>query len=92
MPNSKKIIADKGYIGIEKLHVNSAIPKKSSKNHPLSKEERAKNRQLSKDRMLIENVFCTLKRFRILSGCYRNRRRRLELRFNLIAAIYNMEL
>ncbi|MEM6839389.1 MAG: IS5/IS1182 family transposase, partial [Cyanobacteria bacterium P01_C01_bin.120] len=29
--------------------------------------------------------------FRILSQCYRNRRRRYGLRCNLIAAIYNQE-
>ena len=33
-----------------------------------------------------------LKIFRILSERYRNRRKRFGLRFNLIAAIYNMEL
>jgi hypothetical protein len=33
-----------------------------------------------------------LKVFRILSDRYRNRRKRFGLRFNLIAAIYNLEL
>ena len=32
-----------------------------------------------------------LKRFKIIADKYRNRRRRFGLRFNLIAAIYNME-
>ncbi|MBL8281623.1 MAG: IS5/IS1182 family transposase, partial [Acinetobacter junii] len=33
-----------------------------------------------------------LKTFRILATRYRNRRKRMGLRLNLIAAIYNMEL
>ncbi|MBI4854299.1 MAG: IS5/IS1182 family transposase, partial [Acidobacteria bacterium] len=33
-----------------------------------------------------------LKVFRILSEHYRNRRKRFNLRFNLIAGIYNYEL
>ena len=33
-----------------------------------------------------------IKRFKIVSDRYRNRRKRFGLRFNLIAAIYNMEL
>ncbi|HEY2811248.1 MAG TPA: IS5/IS1182 family transposase, partial [Rhabdochlamydiaceae bacterium] len=38
------------------------------------------------------NVIGSLKRFKILSDRYRNRRKRFTLRFNLIAGIYNLEL
>jgi transposase len=58
----------------------------------LSKEQKASNRAISKERILIENIIRKLKIFRILSERYRNRRKRFGLRFNLIAAIYNMEL
>ena len=47
---------------------------------------------LSQKRILIENVIRKLKIFRILSERYRNQRKRFGLRFNLIAAIYNLEL
>jgi hypothetical protein len=40
---------------------------------------------LAQQRVVIEQVFAYLKRFRILSERYRNRRRRFGLRFNLIA-------
>ena len=46
----------------------------------------------AKKRVLIENIIRKLKIFRILSERYRNRRKRFGLRFNLIAAIYNLEL
>jgi transposase len=79
-------------LGIQKLHENSVIPKKKSKKHPLTKEEKKYNHELSKQRIEVENVLASLKRFRILSDRYRNRRRRFGLRFNIIAGIYNYEL
>ena len=45
-----------------------------------------------KRRIGIEHVFRTLKTFKILAERYRNRGKRLGLRFNLIAGIYNLEL
>lgn len=39
-----------------------------------------------------ENVIGSLKRFKILSDRYRNRRKRFGLRFNLIAGIYNFKV
>jgi len=74
------------------LHPNSQTPVKKSKLHPLSQEQKASNRALSRKRILIENVIRRLKIFRILSERYRNRRKRFGLRFNLIAAICNLEL
>jgi IS5 family transposase len=87
-----RILADSGYLGLSNLHANSQIPAKKSKLHPLTKEQKANNRQLSHERILVENVIRKLKVFRILSERYRNRRKRFSLRFNLIAAIYNLEL
>jgi transposase len=87
-----KALADSGYQGLTKLHSNSSTPVKKTKLHPLSKEQKASNRALSRERILIENIIRKLKIFRILSERYRNCRKRFGLRFNLIAAIYNMEL
>jgi len=86
------VLADAGYQGLNNLHSNSRTPAKKTKLHPLSKEQKASNRALSQERILIENIIRKLKIFRILSERYRNRRKRFGLRFNLIAAIYNMEL
>ena len=74
------------------VHSNSQTPTKKSKLHSLSAEQKIANRKLSKKRILIENIIRKLKIFRILSERYRNRRKRFGLRFNLIAAIYNLEL
>jgi len=68
------------------------MPKKKSKKHPLTKDDKKSNQELSRDRVLNENVIGMVKRFKIISDRYRNRRKRFSLRFNLIAGIYNMEL
>ena len=87
-----KSLTDTGYQGIHKLHHNSALPKKKTKKHPLTKEDKKKNRELSSERVLNENVIGMIKRFKIIADRYRNRRKRFGLRFNLIAGIYNFEL
>jgi hypothetical protein len=89
---SIKAITDTGYQGLQKLHGNSELPKKKSKKNPLTKQDRQNNQRLASERVANENVIGMLKRFKIISDKYRNRRKRFGLRFNLIAAIYNWEL
>lgn len=84
--------ADSGYQGIKELHSNSELPVKSSKKHPLTKEQKKENRHLSRSRVFIENVNRKLKVFKILSERYRNRRKKFGLRLNLIAGICNFYL
>lgn len=85
-------ITDSGYTGIKKLQPNSRLPKKSSKRHPLTAEEKRQNREIASERVLNENVIGSLKRFKIISDRYRNRRKRFGLRFNIIAGIHNLEI
>ena len=58
----------------------------------LKKEEEKNNQALASERVANENVIGMIKRFKIVSDKYRNRRKRFGLRLNLISAIYNMEL
>lgn len=85
-----ELLADSGYQGIDKLHPNSHTPHKKSKHHPLTPEQKQQNHELSSRRICVEHVLRTLKRFRILSSTYRNRRKRFGLRLNLLAAIANL--
>ena len=87
-----KVITDTGYQGIQKLHGKSELPKKKTKKNPLTKADKLNNRMLSSQRVTNENAIGSIKRFKIVSDRYRNRRKRFGLRFNLIAAIYNLEL
>jgi len=87
-----KVIADKGYQGIHKIHQLSETPIKKSKGKKLTKEQKKYNRELNRLRIVVEHVNRRLKIFSILSNRYRNRHRRFGLRSNLIAGIYNYEL
>ena len=87
-----KIITDTGYQGLKKLHAKTELPRKKSKNYPLTKDDKQSNQKLASERVLNENVIGSIKRFKIIADRYRNRRTRFQLRFNLISAIYNMEL
>ena len=94
LPLSEKIkcLVDKGYQGIAKIHKLSEVPKKKTKKRKLTKEEKKQNREINRQRIVIEHVKRKLKSFRILSERYRNKRKRFGLRFNLIAGIYNYEI
>ncbi|WP_416375382.1 transposase family protein [Spiroplasma poulsonii] len=87
-----KLIVDSGYQGIQKNHNNVLIPTKKTKKNHLNKEQKQYNRLVSKMRIIIENIFAILKKFKIITEKYRNRRKRFGLRFNLIASIYNLQL
>ena len=92
MKETVKIIADSGYQGLKKIHENSELPKRNTKKNPLTKEEKKINRQISSDRVLVENVIRKVKIFRIMAEKYRNRRKHFTLRLTLISAIINYEL
>ncbi|MCC5668437.1 IS5 family transposase [Nostoc sp. CHAB 5784] len=87
-----RVIADKGYQGIAKIHQLSETPIKKPKGKKLTKEQKKYNRELNRLRIVVEHVNRRLKIFKILSDRYRNRHRRFGLRSNLIAGIYNHEL
>lgn len=57
---------DLGYLG-----TNIALPFKSSKLHPLTKQQRYRNKLHSRKRIIVEHVFASLKSYRILADRFR---------------------
>ncbi len=92
MNENKKVKIDSGYQGIEAIHPNSELPKKSSKLKPLTNKEKKNNLNLSKTRVTVEHVIGKIKVFRIIAERYRNRRKNHDMRMKLICGIYNFEL
>lgn len=92
-PVSKKsrVFADSGYQGLDRLHQATEIPYKKLKNKTLDADETEYNRALSRTRVVVEHIFSQLKTFKILSDRYRNKRKRYNLKFNIIAGIVNMK-
>ena len=89
---SIKVLGDTAYRGIHKIHLNTELPKRRVKKNPLTREDRLNNQRLATIRVGVENIIGLLKRFKIISDRYRNRRKRFGLRFNLIVGVYNGEL
>ena len=85
-------LADKGYQGIRHHHDNSVTPRRKPPKQPLPLPEKQSNRALARLRLRVEHSIRRLKRFRILSERYRNRRRRFVLRVHLLAGIINFGL
>ena len=82
---------DLGYLGIEKLHANSQVPYKESKNHKLTMREKAYNKRLARQRVAIEHINAKIKTFKIMAYPYRNHCKKHLLRMALICGIINFE-
>lgn len=91
------VIGDSGYRGMQKIHPNCKLPirhkadiDKLPEHQKLTRK--STNKQIASIRMKIEHVIGRIKRFKIVAEKYRNRLKRLLLRFNLICSIVNFEL
>ena len=85
-----KIIGDSAYQGIKKQHENAEHPIKKPRGGELTPEQKLYNKELSQRRIYVEHVTRRLKIFRLCKETYRNKGNRLELRVNLVAALYNL--
>lgn len=81
---------DNGYQGVQKELSKAIIPKKKSKLHELTEEEKEFNKQLSKKRIVIEHVNRELKIFRIMKETYRNHQNKYEEKLKIMCGIYNL--
>jgi hypothetical protein len=86
------LLADSGFQGVHKLHLNAEIPHKRTKNQPLTKVQKRENKLLARKRIWIEHVNRMMKIFLILKYPYRNKQKRFSLRVHLLAGIYNQNL
>jgi hypothetical protein len=84
--------ADLGYLGIAGYHANSFIPIKSSKNHQLTEEEKAYNKELARRRIVIEHINAKIKTFKSMAYPYRGHCcNRHSLRMTLICGLINYD-
>ena len=85
------VVVDLGYKSLENTHHRCDIPIKKKKNQKRTQDEIDFNREVSRERIYIEHINRYLKRFRILSSRYRNKRRKFSLRVTLLCGFYNMQ-
>jgi len=63
---------------------------KRKKGQPLSAEDKAHNKTLSKQRVFIEHINRRCKIFRIVKEVYRGKHKNYSLNWNLVAALVNL--
>lgn len=84
---------DTGFQGVHAQHSKTQMPKKATKNHPLTEEERQDNRIISGLRIVAEHAIGGMKRLKAAADIYRNRIPRTDDRFNLLCAgLWNFHL
>lgn len=64
---------DTGFQGLDKLYENVIRPKKGTKKHPLSQEDKQNNKIISSFRVVVEHAIAGIKRFRVLTDALRNK-------------------
>lgn len=93
LPEHVTAWVDTGFQGIQHQHKRTMLPKKRTKKHPLSDEERADNRLISGIRVVAEHAIAGIKRYGCVSQVYRNRLPNLDDTFILLSAgLWNYHL
>ncbi|MEH1887300.1 transposase family protein [Nostoc sp.] len=86
IPDEIPIEVDLGFLGVQKQYVNIRIPHKKPKGGELTQVQKADNRVLSQERVVCENAFAGVKRYRAVSAVYRNHIRDFDDHLMLTAA------
>jgi hypothetical protein len=89
LPDDIMALLDSGYQGVHKYLPEALIPFKSSKNKPLTEEQKAFNTYLSRARVAIEHINREIKIFRICKETYRGKGQRGLIRVKIVASLYN---
>jgi len=84
---------DTGFLGLQKTHPNTMMPKKKSKHHPLTDAQKENNRIISGIRIISEHTIAGLKRFKVASDVYLNKKQKLDDTFTFLSAgLWNFHL
>src|SRR3989338_5424536 len=93
IPKEVTVFTDTGLQGIQHIHPNTLIPKKSTKNHPLTEADKQNNRIISGLRIIVEHAIGGMKRYKAASDIYRNRIPNTDDTFSLLCAgLWNFHL
>ena len=91
--NDVQLYSDKGFLGISDFlcdNIQSMQSKKTSKNHPLTEREQAKNRQINKIRIKVEHVMGDIKSHARMVDAYDGTLEEFETEFNVVTGLVNM--
>jgi transposase len=85
---------DKGYDGIRNDYPALTLyhPHKARRNHPLTDDQKADNRHLSKYRIVIEHTLAQVSQFQVLAQLYRHARDRHSQLVRIVSALVNRRI
>lgn len=93
IPESVTVWADTGFVGVTKQHHNTMIPKKATKNNPLTYQDKQENKLISGLRVIVEHAIGGIKRYRAVAEKYRNHTAYMEDKLLLTSAgLWNLHL
>jgi hypothetical protein len=93
IPESVALWTDTGFQGILKQHLNTLIPKKGTKNKPLTLIEKEENRVISSFRVVVEHAIGGMKRFKAYSDIWRNRIQNFDDQvMRIVAGLWNLHI
>lgn len=93
IPDKVAIWADSGLQGIQKTHPNVCMPKKGTKKNPLTKREKENNRIISSFRIVVEHAIAGIKRYRVVTDTFRNKKPNLDdLFMEISSGLWNLHL
>lgn len=84
IPADVGVIVDTGFQGVK--HPNLFIPQKATKKRPLTPEDRANNRYISSQRIVVEHAIGGMKRYGAMSQVLRNKLGEFEDRVAVVSA------
>lgn len=73
IPEEISVLADLGFQGVQKQYENIHLPHKKPKGGELTPQQKQENKELAKERVVYENAFAGVKRYKAVSDIYRNR-------------------
>lgn len=73
IPDSITVLGDLGFQGVQKQYVNIRLPHKKPKGKELTPLQKLENKELAQERVVCENAFAGVKRYRAVADIYRNR-------------------
>lgn len=77
---------DLGFLGLQNENENIRIPNKKPKGGKLTQKQKTENQEYSRSRVVCENAFSGVKRYRAVGDVYRNRTEDFDDQLMLIAS------
>ncbi len=94
LPGEIRKHLDLGYLGIENDFPDHSciLPERKPRKRELTVQQKRNNRRKARIRIIIEHAVAKLKKFQILSQTYRNKRKKYNDKFQIVAGLVNLRM